>query len=70
MRNEELYKKIKSNWDNLSKPLDGLGEFETVLSRIGAIQGSENIALFPSTLLIFIAVFLFNYIVFVRKNKK
>ena len=55
MRNEELYKKIKSNWDNLSKPLDGLGEFETVLSRIGAIQGSENIALFPSTLLIFIA---------------
>lgn len=55
MRNEELYKKIKSNWDNLSKPLDGLGEFETVLSRIGAIQGSENIALFPATLLIFIA---------------
>ena len=55
MRNEELYKKIKSNWDNLSKPLDGLGEFETVLSKIGAIQGSENIALFPAVLLIFIA---------------
>ena len=55
MRNEELYKKIKSNWDNLSKPLDGLGEFENVLSRIGAIQGSENITLFPATLLIFIA---------------
>lgn len=55
MRNEELYKKIKSNWDNLGKPIDGLGEFETVLSKIGAVQGSEKIELSPATLLVFIA---------------
>lgn len=55
MRNEELYKRIKQNWDNLGKPIDGLGEFETVLSKIGAIQGNEKIQLEPATLLIFIA---------------
>lgn len=35
----ELYRKIKSCWDGVAKPLDGMGRFETVLSRIGAIQG-------------------------------
>lgn len=52
---KDLFKKIKQNWDNLAKPIDGLGEFETVLSRIGAIQGNERIALSPATLLVFIS---------------
>jgi len=55
MRNEDLYKKIKSNWDNLGKPIDGLGEFETVLTRIGTVQGSEKISLSPATLLVYIS---------------
>lgn len=55
MRNEELYKKIKKNWDNLAKPIDGLGEYENILSKIGAVQGDESIALSPATLLVFIA---------------
>lgn len=52
---EDRINKIKKNWDNLAKPLDGLGEFEILLSRIGAIQNDEAIALSPATLLIFIA---------------
>jgi len=52
---EERYRKIKQNWDNLAKPIDGLGEFENVLSRIGAVQNDEKIWLSPCTLLIFIS---------------
>lgn len=52
---DSLYKKIKNNWDNLAKPLDGLGEFEDILSKIGAIQGSEKIDLSNAALLIFIS---------------
>ena len=36
-----IYNKIKQNWDSLSKPLDGLGDFETLICRIGAIHGTE-----------------------------
>ena len=52
---KSMYEKIKTNWDNLAKPIDGLGEFEDVLSKIGAIQQDEKISLSPATLLIFIA---------------
>ena len=30
--------RIKKNWDKLAKPLDSLGDFEALVSRIGAIQ--------------------------------
>ncbi len=39
----EIYAQIKKNWDNVAKPLDGLGEFEKILARIGAIGGSTQI---------------------------
>lgn len=55
MFDKELYGKIKQNWDNLAKPIDGLGEFEDVLSRIGACQKNEEIDLENIALLIFIA---------------
>ena len=32
---------IKANWDRIAKPLDSLGDFETLICRIGAIQGRE-----------------------------
>ncbi len=38
----ELYDKIKQNWDRVSKPINGFGAFEKMHSRIGAIQGKEN----------------------------
>ncbi len=39
----EIYAQIKKNWDQVAKPLDGLGEFEGLLARIGAIGGSTQI---------------------------
>ena len=36
-----VYKKAKQNWDAISKPLDGLGDFEELICRISAILGDE-----------------------------
>lgn len=35
---DRIYKETKRNWDNLSKPLDGMGDFEEIVCRIAAIQ--------------------------------
>lgn len=37
---EVIQQQIKKNWDRLAKPLDGLGMFETIFARIGAMQGN------------------------------
>ncbi|MBR4513853.1 MAG: nicotinate-nucleotide--dimethylbenzimidazole phosphoribosyltransferase [Lachnospiraceae bacterium] len=34
----KVYNAVKQSWDALSKPLDGLGDFEALICRIGAIQ--------------------------------
>ncbi|MBP3487839.1 MAG: nicotinate-nucleotide--dimethylbenzimidazole phosphoribosyltransferase [Roseburia sp.] len=38
-----LYKAVKDNWDAVAKPLDSMGEFEPLLSRIGAILGDVSL---------------------------
>lgn len=35
--------KIRSNWDSVAKPLDGMGDFELLTAKIGAALGDENI---------------------------
>ena len=40
---EKLYSLIKSKWDAVAKPIDSLGIFEEVLSKMGAILKDENI---------------------------
>lgn len=35
---EKYMKAIKAKWDGISKPLDGFGEFEELICKIGAIQ--------------------------------
>lgn len=40
---KKIEQEIKTNWDRVAKPLDGLGEFEGLLARIGAILGSSEI---------------------------
>ena len=40
---KKIRQEIKANWDRLAKPLDGPGEFEGLLARIGAILGSPEI---------------------------
>ena len=38
----KMYKKIRSNWDSVAKPLDGMGDFELLTAKIGAVLGDEN----------------------------
>ena len=39
----KMYKKIRLNWDSVAKPLDGMGDFEFLTAKIGAVLGDENI---------------------------
>lgn len=41
----EIKKASESVWDHIAKPIDGLGEFEEMISRIAAIEGK----VFPDT---------------------
>jgi len=52
---ESVYKKIKQNWDGISKPIDGLGDFEDAISKIGAVQGTERPGINKRTVVIMCA---------------
>ena len=41
--NDEKRKQVQNNWDAIAKPLDGMGSFETLTARIGAITGTDQI---------------------------
>lgn len=43
MPDENIGKLVKAGWDRIAKPLDGLGVFEDLISRIGMISGSADI---------------------------
>ena len=36
---------VKKHWDRIAKPLDGLGKFEYITARIGAIKGQKVFSL-------------------------
>lgn len=38
--NADIYKRAKYEWDHMSKPIDGMGDFEEVVCKIAAIQNS------------------------------
>ena len=38
----EIQKQSKSRWDHIAKPIDGLGEFEEIISRIAEVQGNVS----------------------------
>ena len=42
MIRQDIYDKVKLNFDHIAKPLDGLGVFEELISKIGAIQDTER----------------------------
>ncbi|WP_034446913.1 nicotinate-nucleotide--dimethylbenzimidazole phosphoribosyltransferase [Butyrivibrio sp. AE2032] len=52
---EKIFLRIKENWDKVSKPIDGLGDFEELICRIGAVQGKEIPAMSSRAALIFCA---------------
>ena len=39
---QSFYFAAKNKWDHISKPLDGLGDFEELVCKIAAIQGTDN----------------------------
>ena len=47
-----VYELVKKHWDDVAKPLDGMGDFEDLICKIGAIQKSENVKLDKKALLI------------------
>ncbi len=51
-----LYKEIaKKHWDNIGKPLDGLGELESIIIKIAGIQEKENINIDKKAILVMCA---------------
>jgi nicotinate-nucleotide--dimethylbenzimidazole phosphoribosyltransferase len=38
---ENIARRVKENWDKVSKPIDGLGDFENLICRIAAIKRDE-----------------------------
>lgn len=51
----EIRKKVLENWDNVAKPIDGMGRFESVTARIGAILGTDDIDISKKAVLIMCA---------------
>lgn len=39
---EKVREKVQNNWDHIAKPLDGMGVFEGIIARIGAIQKTDR----------------------------
>ena len=52
---EKIYGKVLQNWDGIAKPLDGMGRFETIIARIGAIIGTDEIDLTKKAVIIMCA---------------
>ncbi len=52
---EAIRKKVLENWDRVAKPLGGMGRFEALTARIGAIHGSERIDIAKKAVIIMCA---------------
>lgn len=53
--NEDIYRNVLRSWDNVAKPLDGMGRFEALLAQIGAIQRTEKIDISKKAVIIMCA---------------
>lgn len=52
---QTIYRQVLCNWDHVAKPIDGMGRFEVLTARIGAIQGTDRIDLSQKAVLILCA---------------
>lgn len=53
--NEMVRKQVRSNWDSIAKPLDGMGRFETLTAQIGAILGKDKMDISKKAVIIMCA---------------
>lgn len=51
----EIYKRAKEAWDGISKPIDGLGDFESLVCRIAAMKRDVSPRLLNRTLVVMCA---------------
>lgn len=52
---ENIRRKVWSNFDHAAKPIDGLGRFEAFIAQIGAIQGTERMDISKKAVIIMCA---------------
>lgn len=52
---KEIYDEAKKQWDSLSKPLDGMGDFEEIICQIAAISGEVYPDIAQRVLMVFCA---------------
>lgn len=52
---ENIRLQVLKNWDNVAKPIDGMGRFETLTAQIGAIQGTDKIDISKKAVIIMCA---------------
>lgn len=52
---EDIRKRVLKNWDNVAKPIDGMGRFEALTAQIGAIQQTEQVAIEKKAVIIMCA---------------
>ena len=49
----DIYQRVKNDWDSLAKPIDGLGDFEDIICRVGSIMGKAPDDISKKVLVIF-----------------
>ena len=49
----EILRKCKNNWDHVAKPLNSLGDFESLSAKIGAAMGTEDLRIDKRRVLVF-----------------
>ena len=47
----QIYAQVKASWDKIAKPLDGLGQFETMFAQIGAVTGNSSLSIAKKVIL-------------------
>ncbi len=52
---EEIRGQVLKNWDAIAKPLDGMGRFEAIIAKIGAITGTEDVCILKKAVVIMCA---------------
>ena len=52
---ETVREKILEHWDHVAKPIDGMGKFETIIAKIGAINGTDQVHIAKRAVLIMCA---------------
>lgn len=52
---EEMRKAVQQKWDSIAKPLDSMGDFESLFAQIGAIQGTTQIDISKKAVIIMCA---------------